>query len=179
VDDGERLPEIDLVSTLACFDAPMIIVGDPQQQRRIINFDENNEHQSGNLMAPQMSYSTIERAVDAGATDSYLRLNHRSYGDLSDMTSKRIYRRLMMPYRRDEKQWPTAAIAFNRFLRHICPTLPLMEQNRIMVTFPGSWVSHVGGSARNIAHARWIVRQAIKAIKDKGLTSVDEVWSTS
>jgi hypothetical protein len=83
LDEGGRLPEIELTSILAFYDGPFIVVGDPQQLSPWVEFnpEAKNEVQSFNPFARQLGYSTLERAVDAGAVDNYLTLNHRSYAD--------------------------------------------------------------------------------------------------
>lgn len=173
MDEGSRLPEIELLTILAFYDAPLVIVGDHQQLALYLEFEPQakNDYQSRNPFAPRLRYSTLERAVDAGAIDSFLRFNHRSFAFLSDLPSRFIYRSLMRVYS-EAKQWPEAAENFNGFLREIAPDIP-DNQNRLLVTLPGSWVSYIGTSARNIAHARWIIDTAIKAVHRKDLKSLD------
>jgi superfamily I DNA and/or RNA helicase len=175
IDEAGRLREIELLSVIAFFDGPYIVVGDQQQLKPYIGFDPtaNNEVQSLNPFAKQLTYSTLERAVDAGAVDAYFTFNHRAYAQLSNLPSKFIYRGMMRPYRGGRAQYPNSVKNFNQFLKdNVAPQLP-RDQNRVMVTLPGSWVSYIGSSARNIAHARWAISQAILAITDESLTSLD------
>lgn len=171
VDEAGRLPEIELLSIVAFYDGPYIIVGDQMQLRPYLNFDPTakNAVQSQNPFARQLTYSTLERAVDAGAVDAYFTFNHCAYAHLSTLPSELIYRGVMGPYRSGKHQYPDSVKSFNKFLKEIVPELP-GAQNRVMITLPGSWVSYIGTSARNLAHARWAVSQAIRAINDQSLT---------
>jgi hypothetical protein len=78
----------------------------------------------------------------------------------------------MGPFKQGKDQYPESVKKINVFLRSIAPNMRKTD-NRLIVTLPGSWVSYIGTSARNVAHARWIVSHAIKAIKDESLTSLD------
>ena len=99
--------------------------------------------------------------------------NHRAYTQLSTRPSRLIYRSVMGSYRARQAQYLDSVKGFNIFLKAIVPDLP-SHHNRIMVmvTLPASWVSLIGTSARNIAHVRWAVTQAIKAIKDTSLKNL-------
>jgi hypothetical protein len=70
-----------------------------------------------------------------------------------------IYYGIMVSYTAGGDQFPPSVKNFNTFLKSIVPGLP-NDQNRIMVSFPGSWVSRIGTSARNLAHAKWATNSA-------------------
>ncbi|KAB5572584.1 hypothetical protein GE09DRAFT_1269540 [Coniochaeta sp. 2T2.1] len=173
VDEGGRLPENELLTVLAFYDAPVIVVGDHHQLPPYLKFNANakNDLQSSNPIAPQLRYSTTERAVDAGAIETFMQFNHRSSGFLHKVPSQLIYRDLMTPFSR-ANQWSSLTETYHKFLLELAPELPKNE-TRLMVTLEGSWDSYIGTSARNIAHARWIVATSIKAVHDKTLTSRD------
>lgn len=101
LDEGGRLPELELLSVMAFFDGPFLVVGGPQQMRPFTELqpDAANDAQSFNPFVHQLSYSTLERAADAGAVDAYLTFNHRAYGNLCVLPSNLIYRGIMAPYR--------------------------------------------------------------------------------
>lgn len=74
------------------------------------------EAQSFDPVVKQLQYSTLESAVDAGAIDAYLSLNHRSYARLSRLPSTIIYQGQMFPA--DIKQQdPVSVLQWNKFLK--------------------------------------------------------------
>lgn len=95
--EGGRLPEIELLSIIAFYDEPVIVGGDQQQLRPYsgFTFPAKNAVQSLNPFARQMTYSTLERPVDAVFVNSYLTFNHRAYAQLSTVPQKVIYRSAM------------------------------------------------------------------------------------
>lgn len=138
VDEGGRLRELELLVLIAWYPRPWIIIGDKHQLGPFIHVDPSmkNEVQSENPFVKQLAYSTLARAIDAGVTDSYMTVNHRSFGNLAAIPSTLIYRdQMSVPVAKN--RYPKSVEAFNQFLSQLVPGIS-KDQSRVMIHFPGS-----------------------------------------
>lgn len=173
IDEGGRLRELELLILVAWFRGPWVIVGDKHQLGPFVHMDPSarNEVQSNNPFVKQLGYSTLARAVDAGATDAYLTVNHRAYGNLAQIPSKLIYRnRMEQPL--GKNRYPESVKRFHHFLARLAPSISERDQ-RVLVHFPGSWAHTIGSSFFNLAHVRWTLARIQEVVTDPSFSTVD------
>lgn len=128
IDEGGRLQDAEFLVLIAWFEGHWILVGDKYQLAPFVAIDStaDNDAQSHNPFVRQVAYSALARAVDAGATKSYLRFNYRAYGNLAAAPSTLIYWRFMdVPTGKD--MYPESVRSINRILRQTRPDMSRRE----------------------------------------------------
>ena len=97
----------------------------------------------------------LGRAVEAGATSAYLRVNYRALGSALVIPNKLSYFGLMIPAKRGTENWPKNLHAMVDFVRENIVNLPT-SSNYFVVEFPGSRVGISGTSLTNHSYVLWV-----------------------
>ncbi|KAK1762908.1 hypothetical protein QBC33DRAFT_581402 [Phialemonium atrogriseum] len=174
MDDAGLMRELTTLVPIVYFSPKVwIIIGDVVQAVPHITMqhDLGPGTTTSNPFAEQLTLSTLARAVDAGATRSYLLINQRAFGNSISVSNHISYHGLMKPSRRGIDNWPEPLremVAHSRSTIH--NTLPPHQCN-VLVEFAGSQATGLTTSLTNTVHLAWTLRQ-VRAIIESELTGL-------
>ncbi|KAI5862560.1 hypothetical protein GGS23DRAFT_597360 [Durotheca rogersii] len=172
LDEAATMHELTTLIAIAFF-APLawLLLGDIQQRPPFVTAEHNLDsgQTSSNPFVDQYGMSTLERAVLAGETMAYLRVNNRGHGNSLAVANSVAYNTIMIYGVRVLWVKPLDDMA-QHFQESISKDIP-SKQTSILVEFPKAYVTNVGTSRTNILHRAWVLDQ-VKRLMDSTLTGL-------
>ncbi|RYP41211.1 hypothetical protein DL769_011623 [Monosporascus sp. CRB-8-3] len=177
MDEQARQREITTIMTLTSFPSmeAAILVGDVAQPGPVVKTEKTGKDGREGFVAPfagQLKLSLLERADRSGAACRGLTINHRSYGNLSELPSRQFYDDKMTTG--NEEQWPAHVQVVSSWLRKIHPSTALtLKSNRVVLDIENSEERLVGTSFTNPVHVQGVLGLASKILGNANFVGAD------